>query len=257
MFNRVFKRIAFVLWVVVLFGAFRNYDDSTPDYIQSMKHLALLYAKEANIPVSICLGQAILESSAGNGELVRKANNHFCIKALSGWPTDRIYYKEDDDRDEAGNLKKSPFRVYASAEESFADYVLFLKKDRYKDLFALAPDDYKGWAMGLQAAGYATDTLYGKKLITIIEKYQLHQYDQQQPETNPQAGLEEIESSLAFRDQTYADSEKPHAQEFEPQSGVPVGQFGEFYPGAPALPFPADNLRSQSLKPKFKSVKLR
>ena len=38
-------------------------------------------------------------------------------------------------------------------------------------------DDYKGWAKGLKAAGYATDPKYPEKLIGIIERYHLDQYD--------------------------------------------------------------------------------
>src|SRR5690606_32098100 len=35
----------------------------------------------------------------------------------------------------------------------------------------------KGWAYGLKKAGYATDPNYPKKLISLIERYSLHQLD--------------------------------------------------------------------------------
>ena len=38
-------------------------------------------------------------------------------------------------------------------------------------------DDYKGWAKGLKAAGYATDKKYPDKLIGLIERYRLYEYD--------------------------------------------------------------------------------
>jgi LysM repeat protein len=41
----------------------------------------------------------------------------------------------------------------------------------------LRKDDYKGWARGLKAAGYATDSRYPQKLIGFIERYQLYKYD--------------------------------------------------------------------------------
>jgi LysM repeat protein len=47
----------------------------------------------------------------------------------------------------------------------------------YEPLFKLEKDDYKGWAKGLKAAGYATDPKYPEKLIGIIERYHLNQYD--------------------------------------------------------------------------------
>ena len=36
---------------------------------------------------------------------------------------------------------------------------------------------YKGWAKGLRKAGYAEDRQYPQKLISLIERYNLQQYD--------------------------------------------------------------------------------
>ena len=47
----------------------------------------------------------------------------------------------------------------------------------YQPLFKLEKDDYRAWAKGLKAAGYATDPKYPEKLIGIIERYHLDQYD--------------------------------------------------------------------------------
>ena len=44
-------------------------------------------------------------------------------------------------------------------------------------LFQLEKDDYEGWAKELKAAGYATDRKYPKKLIGLIERYQLNRFD--------------------------------------------------------------------------------
>ena len=44
-------------------------------------------------------------------------------------------------------------------------------------LFEFQKDDYKSWAYGLKAAGYATDSKYPDKLIGLIEKYQLGRFD--------------------------------------------------------------------------------
>src|SRR5699024_10550309 len=50
---------------------------------------------------------------------------------------------------------------------------------RYGQLFDLPINDYKRWARGLKSAGYATDPAYPRKLISIIERYELHQYDEE------------------------------------------------------------------------------
>ena len=44
-------------------------------------------------------------------------------------------------------------------------------------MFQLKTTDYKGWARGLKAAGYATNPVYAEKLIEIIQLYKLYQYD--------------------------------------------------------------------------------
>jgi LysM repeat protein len=46
-------------------------------------------------------------------------------------------------------------------------------------LFLLDKDDYKGWARGLKKAGYATDPKYADKLIGLIERYSLYEYDRE------------------------------------------------------------------------------
>ena len=51
-------------------------------------------------------------------------------------------------------------------------------------LFEYSKDDYKAWAKGLRAAGYATDPKYPDKLISYIERYNLHEYDNQVLDVN-------------------------------------------------------------------------
>ena len=50
-------------------------------------------------------------------------------------------------------------------------------RDRYSFLFKLEIDNYEKWAKGLKKAGYATDPKYPKKLIDLIERYDLDKYD--------------------------------------------------------------------------------
>jgi hypothetical protein len=115
------------------------------------------------------LAQGILESGAGKGRLAVEANNHFGIKC-HGWEGDKIYHDDD--------AAQECFRKYDQALSSFEDHSKFLTgRSRYADLFKLKPDDYKAWAKGLRQAGYATDRQYPEKLIGLIERYQLYQYD--------------------------------------------------------------------------------
>ncbi|MEP5254714.1 MAG: glucosaminidase domain-containing protein [Winogradskyella arenosi] len=144
---------------------------SVEKYISLYAEIAKSKMHSHKIPASITLAQGILESGSGSGRLAVKANNHFGIKC-HGWKGAKIYH--DDDR------SQECFRKYDKAEMSYEDHSLFLTgRSRYAKLFQLDQDDYKGWAKGLRAAGYATDRKYPEKLISLIERYKLYQYDQE------------------------------------------------------------------------------
>ena len=145
-------------------------------YVNLYKQWAIAEMNRVGIPASITLAQGILESECGNSRLATEANNHFGIKCHSDWTGESIYH--DDDKNQ------ECFRKYTSAYDSFKDHSNFLKdKNRYSDLFLLDHTDYKSWAYGLKAAGYATDPQYAQKLITIIEEMGLEAYDTQQNST--------------------------------------------------------------------------
>lgn len=72
------------------------------------------------------------------------------------------------------------FCSYGSVGDSYEHHSLFLKNNqRYAGCFKLSPDDYHGWAKGLEKAGYATAGKYASNLVGIIEKNDLQKYDQQ------------------------------------------------------------------------------
>ena len=146
-----------------------TYASKVDFYIINYSEIAMEQMREYKIPASITLAQGILESGAGTGDLTRRANNHFGIKCHN-WKGAKVYHDDD--------AKQECFRKYSSAEFSFQDHSLFLSgRKRYLSLFKLPIDDYKGWAKGLQKAGYATDKKYPAKLIRIIEANQLYHYD--------------------------------------------------------------------------------
>ncbi|MCX6184631.1 MAG: glucosaminidase domain-containing protein [Flavobacterium sp.] len=139
-------------------------------YIDQFDEIAKSNMKQYGIPASIILGQGILESGAGTGPLSVLANNHFGIKCHKEWTGPSVKYDDD--------AAQECFRKYERATESYQDHALFLtSRPRYKGLFELDKADYKLWASGLKAAGYATDPKYPEKLTGIIERYQLQKYD--------------------------------------------------------------------------------
>ncbi len=146
------------------------YSDVVENYVQEFKETAKNNMRNHGIPASITLAQGILESGAGRSHLAKTANNHFGIKCHTGWQGESV--RHDDD------AAQECFRKYKDPAESYKDHSLFLTtRNRYANLFKLDKDDYKGWAKGLRAAGYATDPKYPEKLIGYIERYNLHKYD--------------------------------------------------------------------------------
>lgn len=138
-------------------------------YINQYKDLAIREMLQYRIPASITLAQAVFESGAGRSRLARLGNNHFGIKC-HGW-TGRTIAEDDDASGEC-------FRAYDHPLQSFEDHSKFLvNSSRYRRLFSLSMQDYRGWAHGLKACGYATNPRYAYKLIELIELYKLYVYD--------------------------------------------------------------------------------
>jgi flagellum-specific peptidoglycan hydrolase FlgJ len=145
---------------------------SIEDYIDTFSEIAKAEMVAYGIPASITLAQGILESGFGQSELVLKTNNHFGIKCHRGWEGSVAYHDDD--------AKGECFRKYNHPMYSFRDHSIFLSsRSRYASLFDLRRDNYKGWAKGLKAAGYATDPRYPQKLISFIERYDLNRYDRE------------------------------------------------------------------------------
>jgi len=140
------------------------------EYIDRYKAIAVSHMERYGIPASITLAQGILESDCGNSWLSTRSNNHFGIKCKKNW-TGATVYHDDDAPGEC-------FRSYPTVEASYRDHAEFLdNQPRYDSLFAYSSTDYKSWARGLKAAGYATAPDYAQRLVRIIEESQLYLLD--------------------------------------------------------------------------------
>ena len=143
--------------------------------------LAMAQQQKYGIPASVTLAQMYIESAGGKSNLAQTGNNYFGIKCSLQWLADgKPYSLHNDDR------PNEKFCNYATVEESINHHSQFLMGNRYAACRRCAEDDYRGWANGLQAAGYATNRNYANMLIADIEAYGLSKYDQQ-AKTLPQA----------------------------------------------------------------------
>lgn len=159
------------LWLLPLYGYAQHRTQAYMDYVRQYATESIRQMRRHKIPASITLAQGLLESGAGKSTLASVHNNHFGIKCHKSWQGKRTF-RDDDFRNEC-------FRSYPTALDSYNDHSNFLKQPRYNKLFKLKPKDYRGWARGLQKAGYATDKGYANKLIALIELYELYELDRE------------------------------------------------------------------------------
>ncbi|MDX1912729.1 MAG: glucosaminidase domain-containing protein [Saprospiraceae bacterium] len=140
------------------------------DYIDRYKKIARGEMEKFGIPASISLAQGLIESRAGTSKLAVNNNNHFGMKCFAKNCGKGHCSNFTDDS------HKDFFRKFKSPWDSWRAHSQLLASGRYAKLKRHGRD-YRAWANGLQSVGYATDRGYAKKLIGIIERYDLHQYD--------------------------------------------------------------------------------
>ncbi len=154
-------------------------------YAERYAEFAMEQMRLYGIPASVTLAQGILESASGQSRLAQNENNHFGIKATQSWIANggRYGLYTDDKPNEK-------FCSYDSVGDSYAHHSRFLKENsRYASCFKLDADDYRGWAQGLDKAGYATAGKYAPALISIIESNDLQRYDRMVMEEMNAKGL--------------------------------------------------------------------
>jgi flagellar protein FlgJ len=149
-----------------------------PAHVQAFQDRLSAHAEEASrttgIPAKFMLGQAALES--GWGKHVMKtadggsSHNLFGIKAGANWKGKTVDAVTTEYVNGVPQKRVEKFRAYDSYADSFRDYAKLLRSNpRYEKVLANA-SDLKGFAQGLQRAGYATDPKYAAKLTHIINR---------------------------------------------------------------------------------------
>lgn len=146
----------------------------TPEqFVEKLLPLAERVSGELGVDPRVLLAQAALETGWGKF-MVRSAdgansNNLFNIKADSRWSGDSAQVSTLEYKDGVAQRERAAFRSYGSYEESFRDYVEFLKSSpRYRLALDSAADPYD-YVRQLQDAGYATDPQYADKIKNIFD----------------------------------------------------------------------------------------
>ncbi|MCI2246310.1 flagellar assembly peptidoglycan hydrolase FlgJ [Xanthomonas sp. PPL568] len=145
--------------------------ERTPEgFVAKIWNHAQKAAQELGVDARALVAQAALETGWGRRGISRgdgaSSNNLFGIKA-TGWDGDRVTTGTHEYVDGVKQSQTADFRAYSSPAESFADYVRLLKTNpRYQQALK-AGTDIRGFAQGLQRAGYATDPAYAAKIAAI------------------------------------------------------------------------------------------
>ncbi len=144
--------------------------DQSAAYIQQFYKIAKDEMKRYGVPASISLAQGLVESRAGTSKLAVNNNNHFGMKCFSR------NCKKGHCTNFTDDTHKDFFLKFGNARQGWRAHSKLLASGRYAKLKKYGKN-YRLWAEGLKNEGYATDRGYAEKLIDIIERYQLNQYD--------------------------------------------------------------------------------
>lgn len=147
---------------------------SPQDFVDQLMPYAKKAAKLLGGSPGVLLAQAALETGWGQ-KVVAKGNgdtsfNLFNIKADRSWQGDKASVKTLEYREGIAVREQAKFRSYENVEQSFNDYVGFIKNsNRYQDAMKNIGNP-ASYLHSLQEAGYATDPNYATKILGVLNK---------------------------------------------------------------------------------------
>jgi hypothetical protein len=169
------------------------------DFIARYSQMAIDSCRATQVPASVTLAQAALESGWGRHA---PGNNFFGIKAGRSWTGQRQLLRTrevhaDGDRNRHPYpeiisitprsdgrfdwVVRDHFRAYPSALESFNDHGNLLRNSaRYRTAFQFSNNGIR-FAEEIARAGYATAPNYAASLTSLINQYNLTRFDAPNP----------------------------------------------------------------------------
>lgn len=146
---------------------------SAEEFVRRLHPLAVQAARELGVEPKVILAQAALESGWGRS-VIKNSNgsnsfNLFNIKADKAWQGKQAQVATLEFDQGIAKKVNAGFRSYDSFQESFRDYVDFIKSNpRYGDALKKV-GNAEQYMHELQRAGYATDPKYADKVISIYQ----------------------------------------------------------------------------------------
>lgn len=148
------------------------------EFIEAIGKAAVKYYPTYKILPSLTIAQACLESGWGKTGLAKECHNYFGMKWTSTCGTDFKEYKTGEQKpDGTPYTISAKFRKYASVADGIKGYYDFIDYPRYRNLKGIT--DYREACHTIKDDGWATDISYTNKLITMVQTYNLWEYDLQ------------------------------------------------------------------------------
>jgi flagellum-specific peptidoglycan hydrolase FlgJ len=143
-------------------------------FLAELAPAALENALLHQVPPSVTMAQAALESGWGRSGLAQQHNNLFGVKAGSSSAAVALPTRETVGG--TSRTQRERFRTYDSWSESLAHHGALLSGD---ERYAHARDDWHDWRTFLNhvAPVYATDPRYAHLVGSIVNRYGLDRWD--------------------------------------------------------------------------------
>lgn len=147
--------------------------NSPEEFVDSIWDYAKQNASKIGLNPAVMIAQSALETGWGKHVLKDKDGNSsfnlFNVKAHRDWDGTKTAQSTLEFENGIAVKKVEPFRVYNNVNESFNDFISFLKSnDRYEPALKQA-NNPEQFLQGLQDAGYATDPNYANKILGILK----------------------------------------------------------------------------------------
>ncbi len=152
------------------------------DFVKELLPYAQQAAKTLGIDPNALLAQAALESGWGNSVIKNSdgtsSYNLFNIKADRSWRGKQAQVSALEFDQGIARRMSSGFRAYPSFQESFNDYVHFIKNNPRYESALMKTSNVGQYMRELQRAGYATDPSYADKVLHIYQSNALNLFAQ-------------------------------------------------------------------------------
>jgi peptidoglycan hydrolase FlgJ len=153
--------------------------ESPADFVKALLPAAKQTAQVLGLDPLALIAQAALETGWGQrmitGDNGEQSFNFFGIKANNGWQGKTAVVNTLEYRQGVAQKEQATFRSYSSPEQSLHDYSQFIQNNpRYQQAVKVTQDTEQYFTQ-LQAAGYATDPAYAKKIMAVYQSPAIEQ----------------------------------------------------------------------------------